>query len=157
MCLILDTDIVHQIFPTPTPDYQPIHGAITTRNARIVYGGRLLREYEQMNQFLKILYKLDQQGSARKIPDNTVDQEELTLANSDLCRSNDHHVIALSRISGARLLCTEDNNLIKDFTNPLLISNPRGKVYRRAAHAKLIQTQCRQLRPGKSKNRRKPK
>ena len=38
-------------------------------------------------------------------------------------------MIALAQISGARLLYTNDSNLQKDFTNRLLIKNPRGKVY----------------------------
>jgi hypothetical protein len=155
MCLILDADIIHQIFPSPKSDYQPIYTAIMERRARIVYGGRLLDEYLQMNQFMRLLSKLDQQGGARKISDVDVDQEEEALLNANQCSSNDHHIIALSRISGARLLCTDDRRLTRDFTDPRLISNPRGNVYKRASHANLIQTKCRHLKPRMPGSRRK--
>jgi hypothetical protein len=108
-----------------------------------------------MNEFLRILYRLDQQGSARKIPDSVIDQEEQSLIDGNLCRSNDHHIIAIARISTARLLCTDDGLLMQDFKDPVLISNPRGKIYRRESHADLIRTKCAQLNSKRDKKRRR--
>ncbi|MYH42126.1 MAG: hypothetical protein F4017_01170 [Acidimicrobiaceae bacterium] len=45
------------------------------------------------------------------------------------CRSDDHHVIALAQISGARLLFSNDKDLHKDFKNRQLIDQPTGTVY----------------------------
>jgi hypothetical protein len=151
MCLILDINIVHLVFPQPARDYMPIHKAITDRRARLVYGGHLLREYKQMGKFLHLLYRLDQQGTARKVNDNTVDLETQNLVGSGLCVSNDLHIIALARISGARLLCTDDGNLKKDFKNPALVSNPRGKIYQRQTHADLIRTSCKHVQTASRK------
>lgn len=44
-------------------------------------------------------------------------------------QSNDIHIIALARVSGARLLFSNDTALHKDFRNKDLIDQPRGKVF----------------------------
>ena len=46
-----------------------------------------------------------------------------------LCRSNDPHVLALARVSGARLPFTNDGNLMRDFQNNEIIRRPPGKIY----------------------------
>ena len=45
------------------------------------------------------------------------------------CASDDEHVIALARVSGARLLFTNDGDLQADFKNPGIINGPRGVIY----------------------------
>ena len=45
------------------------------------------------------------------------------------CRSDDHHVIALAQISGARMLFSNDGALQQDFKNIKLIDQPPGTVY----------------------------
>ncbi|MDE0306934.1 MAG: hypothetical protein OXI87_18940 [Albidovulum sp.] len=52
------------------------------------------------------------------------------MVKSANCESNDQHVLALARISGARLLYTNDQKLMDDFKNTELVSTPKGKVYR---------------------------
>jgi len=47
--------------------------------------------------------------------------------------SNDLHVLALARVSGARLLYSEDRKLQRDFTKIL-----RGKVYSKVDHQHLF-------------------
>ena len=59
-----------------------------------------------------------------------------------ICVSNDPHVIALARISGARLLCSRDQKLHSDFGNKHLVDNPRGSVYQDIPHAPLIARHC---------------
>src|SRR5258708_1686900 len=125
MCLIIDINVVHHIFPQPAHQYVPIFKALTERRARLVYGGRLLYEYQKMDDFRRLLYRLDQQGAARKVNDEAVELETKQIKNRGLCVSNDHHVIALAIVSGARLLCTADNNLKRDFKNAAMISGPR--------------------------------
>ena len=51
------------------------------------------------------------------------------LLNEDSCGSNDQHIIALAQVSGARLLYSDDGDLLEDFKNERLINNPQGKVY----------------------------
>ncbi len=143
MCLIVDVNVVHKIFP-PENDFVDIYNALTTkRTARMVYGGELRREYAKMEDFRRRLVRLDQQGSARSVDDVSVDAETERLKQGNACRSNDHHVIALARVSGARLLCSDDQALCQDFKDSTLVAKPRGSVYRRRAHAPLIKRHCR--------------
>lgn len=60
------------------------------------------------------------------------------------CRSNDLHVLALARVSGARTLCTADGDLRRDFKDSRLVARPKGSIYSRASHAHLLKhsTSC---------------
>ena len=60
-----------------------------------------------------------------------VDDETETVTSCGHCVSDDQHIVALARIGKARLLCSNDDALTTDFRNPVLISKPRGKVYKR--------------------------
>ena len=52
-------------------------------------------------------------------------------------QSNDRHIIALAKASGARLLYTGDGKLLrKDFDNKAYIDNPTGKIYPKGKKAK---------------------
>jgi hypothetical protein len=64
-------------------------------------------------------------------------EEEEWLRTQEL-RSNDPHVIALARASGARTLCSRDRELHKDFKNPALVNDPRGSVYQSPSHRHLL-------------------
>ena len=85
--------------------------------------------------------QLDQAGRAKAIPDAAVDARMNQVAPN--CVSDDPHIIALALESGARLLCSHDQALHSDFTNPTLINNQRGHVYQDATHAHLIRAHCR--------------
>ena len=142
MCLIIDANVVHKVFPHPTSDFAPVHSAVVGGGARIVYGGKLTREYEKMTSFRRYLLRLDQQGRARQVPDAKVDAETARVACAGRCVSDDPHIIALALVGQVRLLCSEDADLETDFTNTALLRKPRGNVYKRAAHAALITKHC---------------
>jgi len=142
MCLILDTDIVHKVFRGPSPDFEPVHQALTSGRARCVYGGGLTREYRQIEWFRRLLLRLDQQGIAQQFDNSKIDSDEQKLRGTGICQSNDIHVLALAIVSRVRLLCSEDELLGEDFTNPAILSKPRGSIYKRAEHAHLIREHC---------------
>ena len=142
MCLILDTDIVHKVFPSPSVDFDPVHRALMGGRAKCVYGGGLTREYQQMVSFRRLLLRLDQQGIAQQFDDSKVDSEEKKLRGRAICQSNDAHILALAIVSKARLLCSEDEALGEDFTNPAILPKPRGNIYKRAEHEHLIRQHC---------------
>ena len=77
-------------------------------------------------------------GRAHRVPASRFVQDEAALKASGRLRSDDPHVLALARASGARLLYTGDEDLIADFKNSRLIQNPRGRVYSGAANADLL-------------------
>ncbi len=142
MCLIIDANTVHKVFPSPTAAYEPIAKAVANGTARIYYGGELAREYMVIEWFRRYLRALDQKGSARFFPTSKVDAKELELQQRNCCRSDDSHVLALALVSGARLLCSEDNLLCDDFRDCQIIANPRGNIFRSAKHVHLLRRHC---------------
>ena len=80
------------------------------------------------------LRELDRASKLTSVDDLQVDQlaaslESLPDSDPGSCKSNDHHVIALAQISGARMLYSNDQALQQDFKNTALIDQPRGTVY----------------------------
>jgi len=142
VCLILDVNILHEVFPSPSADHVAVNKALTNLRATMVYGGELRREYQRAGWFRPFLRRLDQQGSAKVVPDQEVDAqtEEIRLAGG--YRSDDPHILALAIVAKVRLLCTDDDNLSTDFKDRQLINNPRGNVYRRASHEHLLRKHC---------------
>lgn len=141
MCVIVDTNVASLVFGSPSDsEYQPVIDWLNskTQNGRIVYGGKLAKElvsYEKSSLYFR---QLILSSRAIRIPDAEVDFEEAKVKQTGICRSDDPHVIALARVSGARTLCANDRNLHADFTNPKLLSKPRGKVYQNSRHAHLL-------------------
>jgi len=142
MCLILDVNMAGLV---DAPQFAPIVQALATGKARAVYGGtKLGQEYVRAGErFRGLIRELDGKGHARQLPRALIDAEEQRLAVSGLCRSNDHHILAVARIGRVRLLCThQDHALIADFKANPLLDQPRGQVYRSPRNARLIPRHC---------------
>ena len=131
MCTIIDNDVVHQLFGVnPTEAGVYFLRWLTRRNGGIVVaGGRLFRELAQNPNFLRFFTDRLQAGRARRIADIDVNIAEEVIRAQAICRSNDVHILALARVSGARLLFTNDGALKQDFTNPDIIAGTLGRVY----------------------------
>ena len=139
MCIIIDANVASKVFAVPyLPDYIPLWKWIQDRDGKIVCGGKLREELEKITHVNRLLKQLFRAGKALQPQLSDVDQKQKEVEKAGLCKSNDHHVIALALVSGARTLCTEDSNLEQDFKNPALISNPRGSIYKNADHAHLL-------------------
>jgi hypothetical protein len=137
MCLITD---VMFLSSSTDDDKKPVFDWLMSDkiSGRLVVGGRLKSELSKFQKGGSLMRLLDRRGRLRKIEDEKVNIETQRLQKNNLCKSTDHHIIALARISGARLLCSKDKNLQIDFKNKHLINNPRGHVYKTAEHADLI-------------------
>lgn len=68
-------------------------------------------------------------GLTTTYPEETVDRQTQEIKRERTHQSNDPHVLALARISGARLLFTNDRDLQQDFKDSELIKPSGGKVY----------------------------
>ena len=153
MCAIVDANVVHEVFQPDRPEAGvKFFDWINQGRGRVVAGGKLLAELSKTRSFLEWAREAVRSGRMRVVDKETVDAETAQLLNENLCKSNDHHVIALARIGGARLLYSNDRDLQTDFKNKALINDPRGKVYStsrtpdfEANHKKLLEdkTLCR--------------
>jgi hypothetical protein len=139
MCLIVDACLASlALADTPEPDFVPLLNWLFKGAGCLVIGGHLTAELARVSSARRRVLVLERAGRARRIEDSSVQKEEQAVDATGHCRSNDRHVVALARVSGARVLCTGDGDLHQDFKNPELISNPRGKVYQQASHAHLL-------------------
>jgi PIN domain len=157
MCVIIDACLAGEAFgKPPSADMRPVIDWIFKKNGHLVYGGQLATELERLGRARRLLLELLRSGRARLLPNAALAEEGEILRRTNLCRSNDVHVLSLARLSGARTLCTSDRNLQRDFKNQQLIAKPRGKVYTARNHASLLRhtTSCGRLQ---SRRQGKPK
>ena len=143
MCLIVDTNVAARFFGDPDPDLEPLKRAVLGKGCCLVYGGELRREYMKLAEVRRRLAKWDSAGKARAIPDAAVDARTQQLESSGALQSDDPHILALAQEAGSRLLCSEDKALHEDFTNPVFLQNPRGKIYQNPSHVGLLARHCR--------------
>jgi len=140
--LIVDANVAADVFGKNS-DYDPVRAALF--NARrttwgIAHGGRLTDELLQVEASRRALASLEKVGRTKTAARQDVEHVEDQLRSESRCVSNDLHVIAVGKLTGARLLCTRDQALASDFTNPKLLSGPRGKVYHDRSHEHLLRT-----------------
>jgi hypothetical protein len=143
MCLIVDANVAVQFFCKTDLQSADLQNAVFGKGCCVVYGGHLRVEYERLAKARRIVLALDRAGKARAIPDGPVEELTQTLRDSGGLDSDDPHIIALAQVSGSRLLHSLDTALHQDFTNPVLINHPRGRVYQGgASHRHLVRAHC---------------
>jgi hypothetical protein len=155
--LIVDANAYSLVLGATEPnDFTPVWNALRTRRAIAVYGGKLAVEYARVGRLAKLLVELDRQGIFRQAPLPEIEKAQKAVIREGQCRSNDHHIIALARVSGVRLLCSADAKLGGDFRNGSIL-HPRGSVYKNPSHERLIAKHCgdRVKRSGRGKRRTK--
>jgi len=139
MCVIIDANVAAEVFASPVQtDYVPLWTWIEHGGGRIVYGGKNRRELARLTDVRRRLKTLWSAGRAFEIGNRQVAREEKAVVKMNACRSDDPHVIALARVSGTRVLCTEDQDLQADFKDRELVPAPRGKIYKRASLAGVL-------------------
>lgn len=141
MCIIVDANKLGTFLADPPDvDSEPIHRWLTRRSAKgvLVYstGGKFNDELGRKARQKLAVYV--QAGRARLVSPNRVADDANRLQASGRLRSDDAHVLALARASGARLLYTADAALIDDFKDRDLIDKPRGKIYSNAGNSNLL-------------------
>lgn len=143
MCLIVDANVAVQFFCKTDPRSADLQNAVFGAGCCVVCGGHLREEYERIGKARRIVLALDRAGKARAIPDGPVQRRTDALKSSGVLGSDDPHIIALAEVSGSRLLHSLDAALHRDFTNPAVINNPRGKVYQGGpGHRHLVTSYC---------------
>ncbi|MBI4699888.1 MAG: hypothetical protein HY744_01770 [Deltaproteobacteria bacterium] len=136
MCVIIDANLAAKVFGrTTSAAFRPIFDWLE-HDGRLVYGGRLSEELERVHAAARYLLELRRQSRAKTYPADQLEAEEAAVR--ERCRSDDPHVIALARLSGARTLVTADRELMDDFRNRQLVPSPRGRIYDRPEHEHLL-------------------
>ena len=129
MCAIVDANVAGEVFgDNPSQAGQFFLDWLNTKG-RLVVGGDLTRELTTHQHFVRWLRTAIRIGRAAEIPDVPVGTEAGGLRDGGSCKSNDWHILGLARVSGARLLFTNDQNLQDDFRNPQIVGGVRGRIF----------------------------
>jgi hypothetical protein len=142
MCLIIDANLAATFFTTDDPKYKPVRDAVFSGRCCIYYGGKLKDELGEVREAARNLLALDRAGRAKALSNTAVNALETKIRDQELCESDDEHIIALAQLSGARLLCSNDRLLRRDFKNPALLNKPRGNIYSNPSHRALLKVHC---------------
>ena len=130
MCVILDASVRDNVFGTErTSAGEQFFNWLETSRARLVVGGELFTELAGSANFAKWAEIAIADGRVWRVARKEVEREMASLSSIQRCKSNDEHVIALARVSKARILYSDDGNLCNDFKNPALVPRPHGRLY----------------------------
>ena len=146
MCIIVDADRLGIFLSDPiAEDAVPIHEWLKKGAGKLVYSTSGKFSTEVRGTSRRRLAEHYRAGRAVAIPAREFHNDERQLRHNSAVRSNDSHVLALARYSGARVLYTGDGKLIDDFKDKRLIDEPRGKIYSGRKNADLLaRSACRE-------------
>jgi hypothetical protein len=128
VCLIVDANVAGRFLAQPGAIVDWLFG--DRGIPRLVAAGKLREELAVLTEVRRLLVTLERAGRLRSADPHRLQTEEARLRIANRCVSNDHHVLALALVTGARTLATDDGALARDFKNVHLIAAPRGKIYR---------------------------
>lgn len=149
MCAILDNNVRHEVFGdrnAQTPAGKYFLDWVEGPKGMLVIGGELRRELSGYGRFLTWMRTATRRNVVRSIDDKQVDDETGNLRGQGNCRSDDEHVLALARVSGARLLFTNDVALQDDFRDTDIVGGTRGRIYTTREYSDVRRTHIRLLR-----------
>src|SRR5262245_50758229 len=107
MCVIVDANRAALVVDPAEPEFEPVRNWVTTGPGRLVHGGQLTEELYRVERVRRWLLALARAGRAVIAPRDAMERETAIVAAHPALRSDDPHVIALARLTGARTLCTE--------------------------------------------------
>ena len=130
MCAILDASCVSEVFRRQRSEAgKAFFRWINEGRGRLSVGGKLRTELGNDERFAAWAESALLSGRVVSENDDEVDAWTERFSVHPEVTSNDAHVLALARVSKARLLVSNDRPLGSDFRNPRLINQPRGTVY----------------------------
>lgn len=136
--IIVDAEAFHKFVNINHRDSKPVHQCIEKGKLKLVYGDdeKSKNEIKRDSRMIDILRRLAKDGAVYQANSQEkkkeIDDNERVI-NGEKLESNDTHIIAIALVEkNSRLLFSVsggDRKLHKDFTNPKIVKNPRGKVY----------------------------
>ena len=128
MCAIVDANGWHEVFSRKRPPAgDAFRRWLSGKRGFAVLGGQLRREIANGQKRKRQIQAFVQNGMLVPIPDAEVDGEAERIERRGGFRSDDPHILALAKVSGARLLYTNDRDLQDDFKNADFVVD--GKIY----------------------------
>ena len=146
MCGVVDNNVSSEVFGDRQTDAgKGFRDWLDGQRGSLAVGGDLLDELVTNGKFREWYERNVQSGLILQIGRDRITPVQRRLEREGRCRSNDTHVLALAVASGARLLYTNDTDLMDDFRNRNVVPGLPGKIYTtkdrndfRPAHKKLL-------------------
>lgn len=143
MCIIIDTCAFHCVFDNRTPkhkEYKPVGDWLLARKGKLVYGGQKYAiELLNNSQYIRLFLEFERSAQLFHAPEDKVNALSKEIQKRRLKDCDDEHIIALSIVSGCRLVCTEDKRSCGYLKSiPRMYGKPRIKAYTRSEHKKFL-------------------
>lgn len=136
MPIIIDANRANDFTTAPCGHALDIVRRARSRKIIVAVGGELLVELSR-TPMRPLIAEWIRSGIAIRVDADLITKQVAQVRLS--CKSNDCHVIALARVSGSRLVYTDDNLLIADLKNKTLIYPP-AKALKSTTPAKSAST-----------------
>lgn len=129
MCAIIDNNVRDELVRADANEVGKLfRDWLSSGKGKLVVGGKLLTELRGSKKVKLWIANGMRAGHVVGYPAATI--EKITADVARQCKSDDPHVVALARVSGARLLYTRDHDLMDDFCNRTLLGGRiAGKIY----------------------------
>ena len=135
MCIILDANMLSRFKKHADEDIKPVWDWVYNRNGKLAYATtEKFKEEWTRGGGDSLLKELQRIKKLKPVSAQNVLEKQNELENQ--IKSNDPHIIALAVVANVKVLVSQDEALITDFTNRELVI--RGKAYQRAEHAHLL-------------------
>lgn len=145
MCIVVDPPTLIPMFKADDPEhlnFAPVKEWIDTGPGKFVIGGKKFRaELMAVGTMIKLLTEFEKRGKVLRQNDADVDQHELTVRDIEPAKDfDDPHLVALVRVSGARLVCTRDQRSHKYLKESRFYEQTCGrpKIYTKAKNSSLL-------------------
>lgn len=134
MCMILDANRCGD-FINYNEDMSPVRKWIDKGIHRLIYSNqeKIKNELYDNRRMKKYLEDRVRFGQARRIEKEKVERAMQDIETKYSLISDDPHILGLAIASGAKLLCTQDEDLEKDFKRIV-----RGSIYKNKKHTHLL-------------------
>jgi hypothetical protein len=144
MCVVIDTNVFGAVFETdskPHAEFAPVLDWVTAGPGFVVYGGtKYKRELNNATKYLPVFVELKKSNRLKEVNCKLVDSHQHAVESlvGDAC--NDPHIIAIFRVSGCRVFCSNDKQADEHIKNKDLYLDGQKppSIYRSSKHKRLL-------------------
>lgn len=119
MCMIIDANTIPCVFSKNNAKHEafkPVLEWIVYGKGKISLGGKLLTKeiVEKQRSYIQIILELNKFNKIHKFDNSIVDKKEEEIKQKERDPDfDDPHIIALSIVSGAKIICSDDQRSFK--------------------------------------------
>jgi hypothetical protein len=142
--MVIDANVFCSVFNPSSKDhyeFAPVLNWITKGAGFVVYGGtKYKQELANAPRYQKIFIELNNKGKTREVNCRLVDQDQKIVASLAKGTCDDQHIIAIFRVSGCHLFCSNDARSYKHIKDSkLYLKNQKHPlIYHKRKHSNML-------------------